>query len=498
MRFCYFVLLLVSGLMFSQETIIPYRNGNQWGFASTSGKVVLKPIYDSIEPLDYLSIYRVYKGKKEGVVKQGKEVVSPIYDFVFQKDSRFLIGNNRANGGYTVGDSRETVYNLRGEKILDHIVMDVKLVESQIVKGDNLFITWGVEDNSGLFLYDDKLQKVKTWLLKDLKGVLEFCGFSKQKNEIYICQYAEPSIRYAIKYSSKLKKYQVTKLTGKVELPEITFDDGMGNGSGIGLYGTKNNYLLRTFEYSVNQGKITLERKDQRYKEGNYKKEILNWSSEYDEIVLNKYIQGNGVELYQHDSSPYNSDEIEKIDSVFQYKNYVTFKKDGKIGLLAENKIIEPKFQTIKYFSIGRTKPYFLVSVADSKSSLKYGVINSEGKIILPIIYDEIKYNTGGGYSKLWIIKSGNKYGVASSNGKVLKIPQYDSVEPNELFHSVNLIKDKKYGYYNIDDDFCEPVLPNKAVFVFPFNKQKFLKLVDDRGKFLGYADFKGRVYFEN
>ena len=65
MKFYYSVLLLISGLVFSQETILPYRDGKQWGFATASGKVVLQPIYDKIDPLDYVNIYRVSKNKKD-------------------------------------------------------------------------------------------------------------------------------------------------------------------------------------------------------------------------------------------------------------------------------------------------------------------------------------------------------------------------------------------------------------------------------------------------
>ena len=41
-------LLLISGISFSQNILVPYRKGSLWGFADTLGKQVCEPKYDQV------------------------------------------------------------------------------------------------------------------------------------------------------------------------------------------------------------------------------------------------------------------------------------------------------------------------------------------------------------------------------------------------------------------------------------------------------------------
>lgn len=52
-RFFYFISLLFVSVVFSQNSLIPFRDGKKWGFCDTLGKIVVKPYLDTIHDVRY-------------------------------------------------------------------------------------------------------------------------------------------------------------------------------------------------------------------------------------------------------------------------------------------------------------------------------------------------------------------------------------------------------------------------------------------------------------
>ena len=60
------------------------------------------------------------------------------------------------------------------------------------------------------------------------------------------------------------------------------------------------------------------------------------------------------------------------------------------------------------------------------KQKNKYGLINSNNEIVIPLIYDEVKSSDHWQY---FIIRQNGKLGLIHVNGTLIKEPKYDSIE---------------------------------------------------------------------
>lgn len=97
-----------------------------------------------------------------------------------------------------------------------------------------------------------------------------------------------------------------------------------------------------------------------------------------------------------------------------------TFTSNGKIGLKKAGKVItEPKFDVIKEYK-GK---YALVQL-----NSKVGIIDTNGVLIIPTVYEEIEYDylVKVGYARF---KQDGKFGFINKNGKVKVKNDYDVLE---------------------------------------------------------------------
>jgi len=134
----------------------------------------------------------------------------------------------------------------------------------------------------------------------------------------------------------------------------------------------------------------------------------------------------------------------------------ITIKKDGKFRLLSPNgkQFSSGKYDKIKYLNRER----FAVQLNG-----KFGVLNPKGGFIAPIIYDKIgKFQK---YQDASFVVIGDKYGVLDSSGKILlpvstKLPEGGGYEDlNDLYQAfVTALKsnDEKIMY-----NFCKDISPD-------------------------------------
>ena len=93
-RFFYFISLLFVSVVFSQNSLIPFRDGKKWGFCDTLGKIVVKPYLDTIHDVRYDYFFKnaaflVEKNKKKFVVNESNQLVLPVinaYDSIRLKE----------------------------------------------------------------------------------------------------------------------------------------------------------------------------------------------------------------------------------------------------------------------------------------------------------------------------------------------------------------------------------------------------------------------------
>lgn len=111
---------------------------------------------------------------------------------------------------------------------------------------------------------------------------------------------------------------------------------------------------------------------------------------------------------------------------------------ESSIYLDEKIKLIE----TVRHYS-SLEKLYQIV-----KQENKYGIINADNQVIIPIMYDEIKSSQNWRY---FIIKQNNKFGLIHVNGTVTKEPIYDDIELRKEYIVLKRrnSKDEFYSYEN-------------------------------------------------
>lgn len=173
--------------------------------------------------------------------------------------------------------------------------------------------------------------------------------------------------------------------------------------------------------------------------------------------------------------------------SVNEYLNYIIYKKKKKRGVILKNKIIPAIYDSIgKPFLVKGMDPMILVGVLKNKK-MKWGIINSNGKSVFPLEYDEIiipniKYDLKkikkasqtnvssfitkeiiGQYDGFYqnhkiIVKKNEKYGLINANGNKVLNCEYDKITANNQIDFYILEKNKKFGFLWIRSKYRKPV----------------------------------------
>lgn len=162
---------------------------------------------------------------------------------------------------------------------------------------------------------------------------------------------------------------------------------------------------------------------------------IAFYDSEYGDAMIEVCLKGKYGFLKKSDLTVAVPTEY---DGVSVFKNgYVVVKKGEKYGIIdKEGKQLVPLDYDYMWMSDNGT--HTVVAKGD-----KYGVIDKEGKIVLPLNYDYIEmFDTG-----TLALNQGGKYVLAESTGKPINKKLYDSIEKIGSCYKVEL--SGKYGILN-------------------------------------------------
>jgi hypothetical protein len=227
-----------------------------------------------------------------------------------------------------------------------------------------------------------------------------------------------------------------------------------------------NNELQKDIYSSLNTGRVIKKRKA---------KAIILYKNGNEKLLLDKYFVDSN---YQS-----NLPMIEILDKT-------TLRKRGLININQEMKI------SPIYSSISKLCCEDLHTVFNGK----YGVINKNGILILPVIYDEIEtlYNVIDYTFDYILLKKGDKYFIADKNGKLIAKEQYDGV--NYIKDYFVVINQNKYGLINKKGEKILPLEYDKISIVGPyieiFKNEKyglinsnFQKILDLKYNMIAYSD---------
>lgn len=151
--------LLNESFAQSQQILIPFRDGNKWGYSDTLGKIKISAKYDSVSLFDYNTFYKgdhilaivKLNGKPMSINEKGTVMVPAKYDFINvvgqSTEPAFFVSKNGKFGVYT-----------KGKELFPPIYdyMDVTSYVHFKVHKDN---KWGLINDAGKIvipiIYDD-------------------------------------------------------------------------------------------------------------------------------------------------------------------------------------------------------------------------------------------------------------------------------------------------------------------------------------------------------
>lgn len=387
----------------SQEIFVPYRVGDKFGISDEKGKVVLKPSFDILEPgYGDVPYFIGYNFKDDKVVSS----------FIYK--NKLLLSNQPYNnyhvkGNLIIGISYKVfgnpTYSSKFLSIYD--IYDLK--GKKILEGnyENIFVIDSFKESK---VPDD---------------VLIVATDNQNKTSLYI-------------YNNKIKKLKKTVFE-KSEYFDIRYN----------------------YEYNFSDKSITI-----LYDNQNGEAKKINIAQEDRTLKVNDLGTEQIITHYNGDTNRTGSDMVPEIQGRFEKRIIPIVATDTisqrirKITIIGSKIYNDKKIEEVALsFKSLETSGYYIIKRNNHK-----GMQNEEGKIIIPIAYDDIYAADFNGF----VLKKDHKYGLY-----LFRFPNSKIIEP--VFEMTPLI----YQLSVFNKDFI------------------LIKLYDSEGKFFCYANESGMLYYQ-
>lgn len=433
---------ILSDLMY-EKSILKYSKDGKYGIIDLSGKKITNAIYEDIDTLQFKEgELLVKKDGKYGVINiKGATIVKAQYDKI-EVDKFYEEGNLYKKAGYIVSKTTEEGYrygyvNLEGKEIIEikyndlYRVMEVNSDDAYIICAENgkyglLKNNEKIIDNEYQSLLYNESNNTVTALKGKKYGVLSLTGktiipFEYKQIDItgdYI--YATTTDENVKIFDSTGKETNMSENRAIMNVTNTDYKIYMDTANGKTIYSiyrdeekiTKNEYTYLQYLYDNyfvacdTNGKLGVIDTNEKTKiEFNYNSiqqientkmvQALNNNTKMTEIYSEKMekiselkdatIQTNKeyFKIYNENETKYISNEGKELANTEVFTNNKIFaKKQGdKWGFVdaSETKVID-----FKYDKVTEVNKYGFAGI---KQDRKWGVINSEGKIIVEPIY---------------------------------------------------------------------------------------------------------------
>ena len=406
-----------TSVTFSQPRyLIPFRDGNLWGYSDTNLNIIVKPKYDQTGIYSY-GFGLVQKGKYFGYLNaKGVEVVAPQYTYLSQFWQNYVVVSKDTINGIIQLQTGKVVLPLNFRNIMD--------------AGNDLFIVIGKKGAQGIFNASKG-----TWLLNLEYRAIKFDSFGI-RHTYYTAFKGTRAIRFSLSdkgiYSTisnteivyhEIKKAEVTPLPAEEEkIEEILEDQIDSNNTGIAC------------AYLVNgkMGFYNLTIKDGLKKNDSVPAifdDIRLIPGTIELLIVKRNGKEGVISLKNREVIPLKFDEVKAVDSSFSHGIYIV-RLNEKYGLAQGNtQLLNCKYDTIFQAKEG----FHLVTnhkaglyIYDKEKSLFNVLIEAEYDYILDIrelhpsdflqsIHNKNDYKTS---TYLVYISFNNKRGYINLNGK--------------------------------------------------------------------------------
>lgn len=378
-----FFIFSLSAYAQDKEILIPYKKGNLWGFADTTGNIRVKPQFDSVDFFDRNNLAKVIKNNLTGFIDKTGNVLVPVQftscksipDFLFivEKEGKFGIIDTSEN---YIADVKFDLIRRVGSKTF-------------VAQNNNQFGAFEIVENKFNTIIDIHYESIK------------YYDYGVYKR--FVCD--AQGVQYL--FNSKGEKIGEQKIIddNTTSEPESKFfilhDDSPSEYPQFETiyHNKKKGLIIKTKSTKIGIG-------------------------EYGQIIVDTI------------DARYDS-----VNAMHWYRNCYVVQNKNKWGAVnSEGEIvIDLKFSDIDIESMSfgnfRTQPYRQTFIVKNKR--KWGLIgntneirkwNKKNEILIPFNYDEIHRNTNHSF---FIVKSNDKYGVIlSSNLKLVTEVKYSNIKP--------------------------------------------------------------------
>lgn len=483
------------------EGLVAVKKDNKTGYLDIKGNVIIPFIYDSFYPF-YQGLAIVYKDKKCGFISNiGKTIIPIIYDNAQQSHIDNIVVVSKGKKWAFINNKGKLLSDFVYDKVLTGYNLDIK-------PPSNISETITYFKNGAVLVFKDRKYEF-------LNEKIEPAFINNKFDSASVFDTYQNAI---VKRNGK---YGIIKPNGEAKIP-IQYDF-------VEYFDSNHN---SSEYYNARKGKIYSIFNRALKKIGESYEPVYNDFSIKTPFVVfknlnNKYgmVASNGEEIL-----PFNFDEIYKIESTnfflvsqknkfgivdnegttkipIQYKEiYSLYDKFDDEDLrkknlfIAENKVINIENQILidGYNSISpifNNHNYLIVS-----KNKKYGIINIDKNVILPLEYDEISNWTeyGPRHSK-FIVKNGKTGLIDHKSFKITIPPIYDKFR--YLNGLIFAKKESKAGIINEEgkalcDFIYDEIYPNVSDFYGFINKEPRIYAKKNNAYF--QINAKGKVLKSN
>lgn len=424
------------------DKIVLVKSRNKWAFFSNTGKQLTPFQYDEI-----LEIELPIKDKQHPQIKPER-----IRNFGF---TRAFFSNNRVlvkqNGRYHYLDTN-----------LQRTALSRNYTYAEPFKQDSATIVaykgkYGVIDLDENFIFSPSFSKIehpKPYPGGEFRTPNENFFIAKKNNLIQIW---DKHLRPLSK--EEFKSYEFHSINSGDSTIYLFILRNKANQTGaINGYGQE----TIPFEYqSLDVSRSCIAKKDGKYGLINFSNEILypftcdkmekNFRS--DDIITMQGKKYGLIDSCGHEILPMEYENIESFHA--NARQHFIVKQNGKFGKIDRNKnIIIP----IEFDYISNWREYSPKEIQYVRKGNKYGIYRQDGKILLPVVYDNLCYHRIN-YVQ---VKQNNKQGIVNFQDSAIIPIEFDAIYVHlqrEILKNEELfIYTKKNDEYSLFDDNCNLV----------------------------------------
>jgi len=422
----FFSCVLSFSVIAQVPELVPYHQGDKWGYSDNTGKIVIEPVYEAAELFsDGLASVMSF-GKWGSIDKTGKIIIAPAYPQSINFYNGFSIARNDAS-----------MYGLLDKT--GKAVIPFKYTE----------LSFGALDANG---NPDNSQNIYEAVLDGNHGFID----AANKTIVPVKYRGTVKFSGGIAWCLKGYKYGAVDRKGKT-LSSFKYTNGGQFKNGLSaVYTSEDHNILYGFVNKDLSEVVPL-----KYKYcGNFEGGL----AEVQNDGKSGFINSSGTEII-----PLKYEQVTPFNSKYGYAGFKLNNKHGVIDSTGKE-IFSAEYDNVQTTTdgifvskngkwamldpagrLGQFKFSEVAAFSDDlacvKMNAKYGFINRKGETVIPFIYSSNGYFINGHCA----VKYQGKYGVINKEGKAVITFKYDNIvySGNNLFDVT--LSDNYNGYMDVN-----------------------------------------------